>query len=142
MDIKSLELEELTEQLVQMGLPKFRGGQVYSWLHENGWTAFEQMSNLSAALRQHRTTVLHKFMTIIQKAGVQNPTAPKSICCAWRTTTAWKRFLMKISMEIRSASPPGRLPHGMQILRIHLGGTGALAASFRRCSMKSTPPDP
>ena len=25
-DIKSLELEELTEQLVQMGLPKFRGG--------------------------------------------------------------------------------------------------------------------
>ena len=27
-DIKSLELEELAEQLVQMGLPKFRGGQV------------------------------------------------------------------------------------------------------------------
>lgn len=41
-DIKSLELEELTEQLVQMGLPKFRGGQVYSWLHENGWTALSR----------------------------------------------------------------------------------------------------
>ena len=63
-DIKSLELEELTEQLVQMGLPKFRGGQVYSWLHEKRVDSFEQMSNLS----------------------------PKSICCAWRTTTAWKRF--------------------------------------------------
>ena len=41
-DIKSLELEELTEQLVQMGLPKFRGGQVYSGFMKNGWTALSR----------------------------------------------------------------------------------------------------
>ena len=51
-DIKSLELEELTGQLAQMGQPKFRGGQVYSWLHEKRVDSFEQMSNLPAALRQ------------------------------------------------------------------------------------------
>ena len=51
-DIKSLELEELTGQLAQMGQPKFRGGQVYSWLHEKRVDSFDQMSNLPAALRQ------------------------------------------------------------------------------------------
>ena len=67
-DIKSLELEELTEQLVQMGLPKFRGGQVYSWLHEKRVDSFEQMSNLSAALRQQLAQRYYiNSLTIIKK---------------------------------------------------------------------------
>lgn len=77
-DIKSLELEELTEQLVQMGLPKFRGGQVYSWLHEKRVDSFEQMSNLSAGTAPAAgTAVLHKFADHYQKAGVQNRRHPK-----------------------------------------------------------------
>ena len=51
-DIKSLELAELTEAMVQMGQPKFRGKQVYSWLHEKRVKSFEEMSNLPAAFRQ------------------------------------------------------------------------------------------
>ena len=51
-DIKSLELAELTEAMVQMGQPKFRGMQVYSWLHEKRVESFEEMSNLPAAFRQ------------------------------------------------------------------------------------------
>ncbi len=51
-DIKSLELAELTESMVQMGQPKFRGKQVYSWLHEKRVESFEEMSNLPAAFRQ------------------------------------------------------------------------------------------
>lgn len=51
-DIKSLELEELTESLIQLGQPKFRGKQIYSWLHEKRVDSFEQMSNLPASLRQ------------------------------------------------------------------------------------------
>ena len=51
-DIKSLELAELTEAMVQMGQPKFRGKQVYSWLHEKRVESFEEMSNLPAAFRQ------------------------------------------------------------------------------------------
>ena len=67
-DIKSLELEELTEQLVQMGLPKFRGGQVYSWLHEKRVDSFEQMSNLSAALRQQLAQRYYiNSLTIVKK---------------------------------------------------------------------------
>lgn len=51
-DIKSLELEELNRQLAEMGQPKFRGKQIYSWLHEKRVTSFDEMSNLPAALRQ------------------------------------------------------------------------------------------
>ena len=51
-DIKSLELAELTEAMVRMGQPKFRGKQVYSWLHEKRVESFEEMSNLPAAFRQ------------------------------------------------------------------------------------------
>ena len=51
-DIKSLELEELTERLTQLGQPKFRGKQIYSWLHEKRVDSFEEMSNLPASLRQ------------------------------------------------------------------------------------------
>lgn len=51
-DIKSLELAELTEAMVQMGQPKFRGKQVYSWLHEKRVESFDEMSNLPAAFRQ------------------------------------------------------------------------------------------
>ena len=51
-DIKSLELSELTAQMIGLGQPKFRGGQVYTWLHDKRVDSFEQMSNLPAALRQ------------------------------------------------------------------------------------------
>ena len=74
-DIKSLELEELTEQLVQMGLPKFRGGQVYSWLHEKRVDSFEQ--SVGGTAPAAGTAVLHKFADHYQKVGVQNRRHPK-----------------------------------------------------------------
>ena len=50
-DIKSLTIEEITELLHGWGEPAFRGRQVFTWLHR-GVTSFEDMSNLSKALRQ------------------------------------------------------------------------------------------
>jgi 23S rRNA (adenine2503-C2)-methyltransferase len=50
-DIKSMTREEITDLLREMGEPAFRGGQVFTWLHR-GVTSFEEMSNLSKALRQ------------------------------------------------------------------------------------------
>lgn len=51
-DIRSMTLPELTEDLLAMGLPKFRAGQVYSWLHEKYVNRFADMTNLSKDLRQ------------------------------------------------------------------------------------------
>ncbi len=50
-DIKSMTLNELTEDLKTLGEASFRGAQVYSWLHR-GVTDFGQMSNLSKPLRR------------------------------------------------------------------------------------------
>ena len=50
-DIKSLDLQEITQLLREMGEPAFRGKQVFTWLHR-GVTSFEAMSDLSKSLRQ------------------------------------------------------------------------------------------
>ena len=50
-DIKSMTLAELTEDLAALAEPKFRAGQVYTWLHR-GARSFDEMTNLSKALRE------------------------------------------------------------------------------------------
>lgn len=50
-DIKSMTLAELMQELAQLGEPRFRAQQVYTWLHR-GVTDFGAMTNLSKALRQ------------------------------------------------------------------------------------------
>ena len=50
-DIKSMNLEEITELFKSMGEQAFRGKQVFTWLHK-GVTSFDDMSNLSKSLRE------------------------------------------------------------------------------------------
>ena len=50
-DLKSMTLEEITDTLRDMGEPAFRGKQVFNWLHK-GAVSFDEMSNLSKALRE------------------------------------------------------------------------------------------
>lgn len=49
-DIKSMTLEELEADFSELGLPKYRAGQVFSWLHR-GAGSFAEMSNLPKSLR-------------------------------------------------------------------------------------------
>lgn len=42
---------ELQQECEEMGLPKFRAGQIYSWLHQKHAESFEEMTNLSKSLR-------------------------------------------------------------------------------------------
>ena len=50
-DLKSMTLEEMTASLKALGEPAFRGRQIFTWLHR-GATSFDEMSNLSKALRE------------------------------------------------------------------------------------------
>lgn len=50
-DIKSMTLSEMTEFVKGLGEPAFRGKQIFTWLHR-GATSFDEMSNLSKALRE------------------------------------------------------------------------------------------
>jgi len=51
-DIKSYDYFELENKIKEIGLPKFRSGQIYDWLHKKLVTDFSQMTNLSADLRE------------------------------------------------------------------------------------------
>ena len=50
-DIKSLNANELSENLAYLSLPKFRVTQIYEWVRR-GVASFEEMTNIPAALRQ------------------------------------------------------------------------------------------
>ena len=51
-DIKSLNLEQFTEELLSIGEKKFRAKQIYSWIHEKLVDSFDEMTNLSKDLRE------------------------------------------------------------------------------------------
>ncbi len=49
-DIVSMNFEELSAELKEMGLPKFRATQIYDWLHKKCVTSFSEMTNISKDL--------------------------------------------------------------------------------------------
>ena len=51
-DIKSLSLEELKQEFVEMGEKPFRAGQMYQWMHQKLVRSFDDMTNLSKELRE------------------------------------------------------------------------------------------
>jgi 23S rRNA (adenine2503-C2)-methyltransferase len=52
-EIKSLSREELAaSHLRALGEPAYRADQILQWIYEKQADSFDQMSNLSAALRQ------------------------------------------------------------------------------------------
>ena len=51
-DIKSMTMEELTEDFLAMGEKKFRATQVYEWLHQKLVRDFSQMTNISKNLQE------------------------------------------------------------------------------------------
>ncbi len=50
-DIKSMEIDELTSFLETLGEPKFRAKQIFKWLH-SGVTDFDKMSDIKISLRE------------------------------------------------------------------------------------------
>ncbi len=51
-DIRSYTFEQLKKEMEQLGEKAFRSKQIYSWLHEKLVDSFDEMTNLSKALRE------------------------------------------------------------------------------------------
>jgi len=51
-DLKSMTIEELKELLTNWGEKTFRAAQIFSWLHEKRVSSYEEMTNISKALRE------------------------------------------------------------------------------------------
>jgi len=52
LDIRLLSKTEILEWFLAMGEKKFRAKQVYEWLWQKGAHSFQEMTNLSKALRE------------------------------------------------------------------------------------------
>ena len=66
-DILSMSFEELEIAVKELGEPSFRAKQIYSWLHVSCVTDFEDMTNLSKALRQKLNDNFVIFTVSIEK---------------------------------------------------------------------------
>lgn len=52
LDIKSMTIEEVKEQMAALGGKAFHGKQLYQWMHEKLADSYDEMTNLSKALRE------------------------------------------------------------------------------------------
>lgn len=68
-DIKSMNLVELTEFVASIGEKAFRAKQLYQWLHVKQVYAFDDMTNLSKAFREKLNEV--SFITDLKQEQVQ-----------------------------------------------------------------------
>lgn len=50
-DINSMTLPEIEEAVLEMGEPKYRAKQIFTWIQRSGVTDYDQMTNISKALR-------------------------------------------------------------------------------------------
>ncbi len=51
-DIRTLSLQQLKESLLNWGEKPFRAKQIYEWLWKKSARSFDEMTNLSVALRE------------------------------------------------------------------------------------------
>ena len=51
-NIKDYNIEELKEQLVNLGEKSYRAEQVFKWLYKVNVTSFDEMTDLSLELRE------------------------------------------------------------------------------------------
>ena len=67
-NIVGLSREELNERFLNLGLKKFRSGQVWHWLYHKGVMSFEEMTTLSKTVREQlRQKFAIKRPMIIEK---------------------------------------------------------------------------
>ena len=50
-DIRSLSYDELSKEILDLGFPKFRINQIFSWVHEKCVLSFDEMTNISKDMR-------------------------------------------------------------------------------------------
>lgn len=80
-DLKSMTVEELQALCQSLGEPKFRGKQLFQWLHR-GVTSFDEMSNLSKVFRERLAETC--MITAPQVARKQESALDGTIKYLWR----------------------------------------------------------
>jgi len=75
-DIRNISIEQLEDFLVSIGEKKFRAKQIWSWLWQKGAGSFDEMTNISAVLRQQLVASFTFHRAVIgQEAHSKDKTA-------------------------------------------------------------------
>ena len=90
-----MTIEEMKLFAAELGEKPFRGGQIFTWLHR-GVTDFEEMTNLSKALREKLKAGLEAGISPLEAAGWPmfrrtERMEPASFCSRWK-----RRILLKV----------------------------------------------
>ena len=59
-DIKSMTTEELKDLMRSLGEKEFRAKQIYEWMHKKLASDYEEMTNISAALKEKLKKILFR----------------------------------------------------------------------------------
>lgn len=51
-DLRAMDMKEMQEAVKSLGFEKYRGEQLFSWVHSNAAQSFEEMTNIPAALKE------------------------------------------------------------------------------------------
>ncbi len=51
-DIRSMNYDELSSEILSLGFPKFRVNQIFSWVHNKCVFSFDEMTNISKDMRE------------------------------------------------------------------------------------------
>lgn len=71
-DIKSLSKDELVSFVTEAGYPKFRAGQIYSWLHQKLVNSFDEMTNLPKKMIEELSSICYISVANIEKKLVSS----------------------------------------------------------------------
>ncbi len=71
-DIRELSFEELVSYLNEIGEPAYRANQIFEWLYQKGASRFNQMTNLSQALRDRLASDLLFSEAVVAHEDVSN----------------------------------------------------------------------
>lgn len=66
-DIKSMTLEELTEEIERLGEKRFVAKQIFSWLHDKHVSTFDEMTDISKDLRRKLKNFFKIYDCTIEK---------------------------------------------------------------------------
>lgn len=66
-DIKSLDIKALEAELSNLGEPKFRAKQIFTWIHQKNVQTFDEMINISKELRKKLKEIYYISHSSIEK---------------------------------------------------------------------------
>ena len=64
-DIRSLSYDELVAEIIELGFPKFRVNQIFSWIHEKCVSSFDEMTNISKDMRAKLNEYFYLWLFVL-----------------------------------------------------------------------------